>query len=777
MRKSPRLRVFISSRMAELQPERELVRAELDKDNIDAWVFEKDAGSRPESIQQTFLKELGESDLYIGIFWRGYGPYTIEEYEYAREQGIPTLIYEKRLDIENRRDPELQDFLKGIGDVESGHTIQWFNTPEELAECLKTDINVWLVKTARQNTAPVANANLLLSLPEKRERDAQLNLLQKVKLFWIDGLLKQSVHQEALLALQKQPWTENAHPWQQTIEVPDPAIENPLNTASNLTTFDQSGRSLLILGEPGSGKTMTLLDLALQLIRQAEKDPTKAIPVVFNLSTWSPKHGSMLHWMIDELNGKYQIPKSSAEKWLKENNIIPLLDGLDEVRMEDQTDCVTAINQLINSNMLPGIAVTSRTGEYQNIKERLQLSLTIQIQPLSPEQIDDYVARAGTRLEGLRQVLKSDDALKALAQSPLMLDVMALAYGDMDAASLADKNLQTPEARRKHLFDTYVDKMFKRKGEGKRPYSQQQMTSWLAWLADGMQRHNQSVFFVHQLEADWLTESREVQKLNVVQAFTSLFINLVFRQLFTGWLGEVLLFLLGPNIQFSLDSTPENSYLQLNWSRQAAVSSIGRQFLRALLPASIFIALYFLARYRGFEPPPLAFGLLLFTYVMLNTALGSIFNGFSKAPLKPEQAQDISNIVLKNLKWLGIGGILAGALIGLVFGALINSLINGNSLYVSLGAIEFFALFSAIVLFTWYVGGFALKNFTMLISIYLTGNGPFGYFAFLEYASRLAFLRKVGIGYIFIHRLVLEHFAKLRHASQPTSARHVTGNN
>ena len=40
-----RLRVFVSSRMEELRPERDRVRAALDELKVDALVFEKDAGA------------------------------------------------------------------------------------------------------------------------------------------------------------------------------------------------------------------------------------------------------------------------------------------------------------------------------------------------------------------------------------------------------------------------------------------------------------------------------------------------------------------------------------------------------------------------------------------------------------------------------------------------------------------------------------------------------------------------------------------------------------
>ena len=45
-----RLRIFISSRMQELAPERVAIRDALDQLNLDGWIFEMDAGARPQGI-------------------------------------------------------------------------------------------------------------------------------------------------------------------------------------------------------------------------------------------------------------------------------------------------------------------------------------------------------------------------------------------------------------------------------------------------------------------------------------------------------------------------------------------------------------------------------------------------------------------------------------------------------------------------------------------------------------------------------------------------------
>src|SRR5215831_6900994 len=102
------LRVFVSSKMEELAAEREAVREGLARLLVKAFVFERDAGARPGTIQETYREEIEAADLYIGIFWKGYGTYTIDEYEHAQTLGMDCLIYEKQSTPEDPRNPALQ---------------------------------------------------------------------------------------------------------------------------------------------------------------------------------------------------------------------------------------------------------------------------------------------------------------------------------------------------------------------------------------------------------------------------------------------------------------------------------------------------------------------------------------------------------------------------------------------------------------------------------------------------------------------------------------------
>ncbi len=159
-----RLQAFISSRMAELANERAIIKKLLDEAEVDAWMFEEDAGARPKTIQETYLEEVEDADIYIGIFWKGYGAYTIEEYEHARELGKPCFIYEKRTELD-KRDPELQEFLDQISKVETGLTIYWFENADELGKQAKKDVAAWLVEIARKSDLK----NVRIELPPRAE--------------------------------------------------------------------------------------------------------------------------------------------------------------------------------------------------------------------------------------------------------------------------------------------------------------------------------------------------------------------------------------------------------------------------------------------------------------------------------------------------------------------------------------------------------------------------------------------------------------------------------
>jgi hypothetical protein len=92
-----------------------------------------------------------------------------------------------------------------------------------------------------------------------------------------------------------------------------------------------------------------------------------------------------------------------------------------------------------------------------------------------------------------------------------------------------------------------------------------------------------------------------------------------------------------------------------------------------------------------------------------------------------------------------LGG-LVGALTGAVAGGLVGGLLGGSV----------FGLVIALL-----VGGYTcLQHLILRTFLWRNGVAPWDYVRFLEYAVERIFLHRVGGGYIFVHRSLLEYFAR-----------------
>lgn len=341
--------------------------------------------------------------------------------------------------------------------------------------------------------------------PSSAERQAELILLDKVNRFWVEGVLDQSLHGVALIELGKETAPAAlAYPWDMVLQQPDQASD-PLPAALSMAqVFDQSGQALLILGEPGAGKTTMLLELARVKIAEARVLPEGPLPVVFNLTSWTDTRLSVADWLVEELNLKYLIPRRIGRAWVEAGRLLLLLDGLDEVRPEYQAECVTAINAFRQEYGLVPLAICSRAQDYQLLSEKLQLSEAIQLLPLDQGQAQSFLRQQGGGLKTVAGLLERDPDLATLAQSPLMLSIITLAYRQASAEDLA--SWKAAHNQRSHLFSTYVERMFGRRGKHEE-FPPAQTTGYLSWLAQSLSQHGQSVFLLEQLQPDWLNSA------------------------------------------------------------------------------------------------------------------------------------------------------------------------------------------------------------------------------------------------------------------------------
>src|SRR5205085_12420668 len=123
---------------------------------------------------------------------------------------------------------------------------------------------------------------------------------------------------------------------------------------------ERANGELLILGEPGAGKTTLLLELTRALLERARQDESQPIPVVFPLSSWTTRRQPLTEWLVAGLHSRYQVPFPLAISWIKTDQVLPLLDGLDEVAAPHRAECVEAINAYRQDHGLLPTVVCSR---------------------------------------------------------------------------------------------------------------------------------------------------------------------------------------------------------------------------------------------------------------------------------------------------------------------------------------------------------------------------------------------------------------------------------
>ena len=94
-----RLRIFVSSTLAELADERRAVSRAISALRLAPVMFE--LGARPQPPRELYRAYLAQSDVFIGLYWQHYGQVSpgmeisgLED-EFELSRGLPRLLYMK----------------------------------------------------------------------------------------------------------------------------------------------------------------------------------------------------------------------------------------------------------------------------------------------------------------------------------------------------------------------------------------------------------------------------------------------------------------------------------------------------------------------------------------------------------------------------------------------------------------------------------------------------------------------------------------------------------
>ncbi|MGR6922831.1 NACHT domain-containing protein [[Actinomadura] parvosata] len=157
-------------------------------------------------------------------------------------------------------------------------------------------------------------------------------------------------------------------------------------------------RRLVILGGPGTGKTTLAVQLVLELLRTRE--PGERVPVLVSAAPWDDRvHPRLQDWLAAVLAMDYPALRADAlgpgipEALAARGEVLPVIDGLDELPDHARTDMLRALNRSLCEN--DELIITCRTEQFaesvDELGDVLTASAVIEPQPMDPAAAADYL--------------------------------------------------------------------------------------------------------------------------------------------------------------------------------------------------------------------------------------------------------------------------------------------------------------------------------------------------------------------------------------------------
>ncbi|HEY8281244.1 MAG TPA: DUF4062 domain-containing protein, partial [Leifsonia sp.] len=150
-----RLRIFVSSTLQELAPERRVTRTAIERLHLAPVMFE--LGARPHPPRELYRAYLEQSDVFIGLYWEKYGWVAPDEQVSGLEDeynlcppDLPRLLYFKS--PASDREPRLTELLNRIRDDDRA-AYKYFESAKELARLVEDDLATLLAERFDQSRA------------------------------------------------------------------------------------------------------------------------------------------------------------------------------------------------------------------------------------------------------------------------------------------------------------------------------------------------------------------------------------------------------------------------------------------------------------------------------------------------------------------------------------------------------------------------------------------------------------------------------------------------
>ncbi|WP_170317036.1 helix-turn-helix domain-containing protein [Acrocarpospora corrugata] len=264
--------------------------------------------------------------------------------------------------------------------------------------------------------------------------------------------------------------------------------------------YAASGKSLMLIAQPGLGKSTQLAKLARHLAAEAlaasQAGHRHQLPVLLDLATYR-KSERLEDWIATAAHRQRGVAEARARLLLAEDALLPILDGLDTVPEADREECVTQLRRF--QEKCTGLVVSCRTAD-EELARRVGALLSVELAAPTTDDVQNYLLADQAALTDVKAALDDDESLWELFLSPLMLKIIHRTYAGRTAPELkVSADLRT---RTELIFDAYVKRMLTEGPESR--YRPEQTLTWLTWLARTLSGRGEQIFHLDRVGVDWL---------------------------------------------------------------------------------------------------------------------------------------------------------------------------------------------------------------------------------------------------------------------------------
>jgi hypothetical protein len=280
------------------------------------------------------------------------------------------------------------------------------------------------------------------------------------------------------------------------------------------------GGRLVILGEPGYGKTFS----ALALIERLNREPGR-VAELFSLADWhvwsaARAEPTIEDWLCDRLIEEYpELTRPIAWAIVMRDRLMPIFDGLDEVPESARPTCRDALEVYAGrAEPFRPFVVTCRQEEYFDLApDWVGADRHVALLGLDQEQIVSGL-RTGPRMSErwagvARAVEDGHPQLLSLLRSPLRLAAAIEIYDSRDPQELFDV------AERPDAGEELWDLLLWKGSHGFGGAAVSDVRRWLAFIATSLRSHDRRQFWLHELYLYAAPSARRQFHLLTIGAF------------------------------------------------------------------------------------------------------------------------------------------------------------------------------------------------------------------------------------------------------------------